>query len=199
MCPVPGCRSKPQVRLALHFNQKHKNIKRQQLLNDSLRLGLAQGGNKPKIPRQRDQPTLHQLVAKSSPQQARRETQAESRIDGGTDLLDAGTDPLDAGTDPLDAGTRNFPRFELDDPSLTQFTCYLQGIDGGEKPLKSAHEATVDVSKFFRLVGVTMINWLIFIYWLDFYLNTTQVCMRNISHCPLLGPIDGQGSADRLC
>lgn len=91
-------------------------------MNDSLRLGSAQGGNKPKIPRQRDQPTLHQLVAKSSPQQARRETQAESRIDGGTD--------------PLDAGTRNFPRFELDDPSLTQFTRYLQGIDGGEKSLK---------------------------------------------------------------
>ena len=78
---------------------------------------------------------------------------------------------VDGRTDTPDAGTRNFPRFELDDPSLTGFVDYLQGIDGGQKSLKSAQEATVDVSKFLQLVGVTVINWLIFVHWLDFLLE----------------------------
>ena len=92
-------------------------------MDKSPRLCLARGGDKPKIPRRKDQPTLHQLVVKSAPQQARPETHAESRVDGGTNLLDTGT-------------TRNFPRFELDDPSLTGFTSYLQGIDGGQKSFR---------------------------------------------------------------
>ena len=51
-----------------------------------------------------------------------------------------------------DTGTHNFPCFPQDDSSLTGFLKYLQGIDGGEKFLKSAHEVTVDISKFLQLV-----------------------------------------------
>lgn len=49
-----------------------------------------------------------------------------------------------------EGGTRSFPRFDLE--HLRGFKQYLQGIDGGNKSAKSAHEAAVDVSKYLRLV-----------------------------------------------
>ena len=64
---------KPQVRLALHFNTAHRDIqgeRRRKLLNDSIRLDRVPGGGKPKLPRQKDQATLHQLRVKAAPEKA---------------------------------------------------------------------------------------------------------------------------------
>ena len=67
---MPGCRAKPQARLALHFSTAHPSIKgerRLALLRDALRLAPVPGGGKPKLTRPKGQPTLHQQVNQPSP------------------------------------------------------------------------------------------------------------------------------------
>ena len=69
---MPGCCAKPQAWLALHFSTAHPSIKgerRLALLRDALRLARVPGGGKPKLPRPKGQPTLHQLVNQPSPNQ----------------------------------------------------------------------------------------------------------------------------------
>ena len=71
LSPVLGCRAKPQVWLALHFNTTiSRGERRRKLLNDSIRLDQVPGGGKPKLPRQKDQPTLHQLRVTAAPEKA---------------------------------------------------------------------------------------------------------------------------------
>ena len=47
-------------------------------------------------------------------------------------------------------GTRLFPRFDIRHPVFYHFKNYLMGVDGGEKGDKTAHEVSVDVSKYLR-------------------------------------------------
>ena len=94
-----------------------------------MRLPQLPGGGKPKLLRPKDQPTLHQLVAKAMPDE-----ECSARGDEGTSI---GRDDV-----VTKGGTRNFSRFNLDDPTLKGFSQYQQGIDGN-KSVKSAQEVTI--------------------------------------------------------
>ena len=131
LCPVPGCRAKPQARLALHLTTAHPSIKgerRLAVLRDAVRLAQVPGGGIPKLPRPKGQPTLHQLVNRPSPNKP---SSDEEYYPTTTDRETAGI----GGEQEAEGGTRRFPKFDLE--HLRSFEQYLLGIDGGNKSPKN--------------------------------------------------------------
>ena len=164
VCPVPGCRSKPQKKLSQHLKYKHlglpSNVRKHYLK-------VAQRVEKPKSKEDGKQPTLVQVLSSSKDclQDTEAEVGDESRIAEMDDenLVveevndescmvneDEADEYLEVSADENACGTRLFPRFDVENPVFSRFEQYLMSIDGGEKSEKSSREISIDVSKYLR-------------------------------------------------
>ena len=169
-CPVPGCSSKPQVKLSQHLVYKHPGLSH---IEKQRYLKLARRVDKPRQKQHADakQPTLTQVLLSSQSRPLNLEERAtgeedDASIEGEAAELevhpvssdhqdDRFQDPTAYGDDPLhnpteSGGTRNFPRFDVRHPIFYCFQDYLKSLDGGGKSDKTAHEMSVDVAKYLR-------------------------------------------------
>lgn len=176
ICPVPGCRSKPQKKLSQHISYKHPDLlhRKKELLAMARRYEDT-------IPKRRktplvcpSQPTLKEFVG-STPSSGGTEdgtagvgssmacAEREQPDDGGGEDREVTDDDSTAVEQPSteddglrvqlgksEGGTRNFPKFNTAHPSFWRFETYLTGIDGGSRSEKTAKEMSVDVSKFLK-------------------------------------------------
>jgi hypothetical protein len=164
VCPVPGCRSKPQKKLSQHLKYKHpglpSNVRKHYLK-------VAQRVEKPKSKVDGKQPTLVQVLSSSKDclQDTEAEVGDESRVaemddenlvveevDDESRMVneDEADEYLEVSADENACGTRLFPRFDVENPVFYRFEQYLMSIDGGEKNEKSSREISIDVSKYLR-------------------------------------------------
>ena len=110
ICPIEGCRSKPQVKLSNHFDEKHKNLTPQQRYDylNSAKVIPRKEGNRPVLRASRGQRTLKQFIKPPTPA-----TSEEEDV------------PPPAGV-----GTRGFPSYPLTEPSFVTFQKFLTNVDG---------------------------------------------------------------------
>ena len=140
-CPIPGCNAKPQVRLAQHIRDYHKNVskgERLQLTNTARVVGQnpkAGASQRPKGVRTIDTLFRAQLEKEKQP-------------------------PKSVVLPEPAKGTRSDPRFDLAHPEMKRFTAYLQSLDGERKPEQEARSIATDVSKFLKYASPEKINWL---------------------------------------
>ena len=151
ICPVPGCRSKPQKKLSQHIDYKHPQLshRKRELLKKAKRL-VSPVKTKTIPVKEPKQPTLLQLLPDSC--RATPPMEECNQSDQGEEEMV--TEPSDCeggiGLEEEEGGTRNYPRFENDHPTLVHFQRHLTGVDGGARCAKTALEMAVDVSKFLR-------------------------------------------------
>ena len=123
MCPVAGCRSRPQRKL------------------------IPQ--SRPPPSRSVGQPTIRQLFGQASTE---RNEVEDGQVCTEHPAPRPSPSPSSADELPEveEGGTRNYPRFDMQHPSFIHFQRYLTGLDGGGRSEKTAREMAVDVSKFLK-------------------------------------------------
>lgn len=136
LCPIAGCKSKPQKKLSQHLDYKHPELKGRK--TEFLRMARRVPRKATPVALRKGQPTLFELVSKSD--DCRSEGVEDSTVAEGSDVHE--------GEPKVAEGTRHFPRYNMKHPTLIQFERYLTGVDGGCRNTKTASEMAVDVSKF---------------------------------------------------
>ena len=140
-CPIPGCNAKPQVRLAQHIKDYHKNVskgERLQLTSSAQVVGQnpkAAASQRPKDVRTIDTLFRAQLEKEKQP-------------------------PKSVVLPEPAKGTRSDPRFDLAHREIKRFAAYLQSLDGERKQEQEARSIATDVSKFLKYASPHRINWL---------------------------------------
>ena len=130
LCPVPGCRSKPQKKLSNHLSYAHPAMtasEHQQALSNAKVVEPAQA-NAPGL-----RPIRHQATLERSLQKA----VGPSRVEAMEKAHGSGT-------------TRSFASFSDQHPIMVSFVEWLQGVDGREKGPVGAVAIMRDVSKYLQ-------------------------------------------------
>jgi hypothetical protein len=142
VCPVPGCRSKPQKKLSQHLCYKHPYLtpkQRQRFLQVARRIGRPQS----QLPHIRHGHDLHQILC----------TACEEEPAVPEDVIEASENE--------EEGTRHFPLCDMCDLMFVSFGKYLRGIDGGQRSEKTAGEIAKDVSKYLKYAcGGEEVDWM---------------------------------------
>ena len=177
ICPVPGCTAKPQVRLAQHIKEYHKNVTKTERL---LLTNNAQVVGQSKTPK--------------APATGMKTIESLFRVEKQHQPPKAATLPV------VTSSTRSHSRFPNSHPEIQNFIKYLEGLDGERKSQKEAKAIAVDVSKFLKFAHPEEPRWLQFLEpqkvkaYLDYPLGGEGPGTRRVTHVP--GLSSGGGAWD---
>ena len=143
ICPVPGCKSRPQRKLSQHIDYMHPThaAEKKRLVSTAMRYRSTE-----RSPGQR---TLQQVLDRSASLDS---TLVESAPEVEEEVVEEDEqEEQEAAIE--EKGTRTYPCCDVNHPTFVRFHHYLTTIDGGARSEKTAKEMLVDVGKFLRYSG----------------------------------------------
>ena len=140
VCPIAGCKSKPQVKPSNHFDSAHKDLtpeKRALYLETAKKIPRHEK-KKPVLCTRKGQPTLEQLVRPPTPLPSEEE---------------------EVGTEDVGIGKRSFPRYSRSESTLMSFESFLTNMDGNQRSTQVSAEIATDVYLKFACRKAALPDW----------------------------------------
>ena len=141
ICPVVGCNSKPQVRLANHIKKYHPEI------TTLKRKALTMKARK--VSKKHVKPDKAQRKLSFSPKSATAQVEVSSKPS--TSMEDPKRESL--------GSTRDMKFFPLSQSEMVNFHKYLTGLDGGKRSPSTAKLICKDLSKYLYFCNKSHIDW----------------------------------------
>lgn len=155
-CPVQGCTSRPQKRLANHMAIYHTNISPKTMCR------FATAVSRRFVLRFREQSKLcvdkkHNLSISSQSEPSTSSQEASSQPSTSSQ---SSTDQDTSSSHKGKSTTRNMKFFPLSNPHMREFISHLQSMDGGCKSESVSALIAKDISKFLYYSDYSRVNWM---------------------------------------